>query len=435
MTSGIKAIPISSENEAKYGISFCGNKDIVVASDTSPMSSIYIGANGSGKTSLYVSLEILGMGKSLIAKGHNYNDVEQVNVNTNVDASSMANLYPKITAIAMDGIHHIEYKPGTEIGLRIPASFYVSEYDVFNLERKDFDTEYLCEQLGLESFYKMYKFLIAFANLNNEAIETIRANIPIKGTVNEETENETEQLEQRKKIFEQRNGISADLFITSKFEFEQLDQCVKLFRSHLNSSIEKFHELANKYIPTLLKQHANRTEDFQINLIRHDNLTEIHNIEIKLRIGNSQARSPRNLYNTFRFKLFVVCLKVSMAICAQRIHHILFPIIIDDIFDASDFANRSNIHFTVADLLTSYKQHFYQKDNYPLQFIVFSQDELITDGFYKALRRETGIQAVKYSRLHNVQYCMRNKCKEIKISSPNHNPISFRLLESIILNA
>ena len=51
--------------------------------------------------------------------------------------------------------------------------------------------------------------------------------------------------------------------------------------------------------------------------------------------------------NTFRFKIFCLMFKISMSIYWMNLNKVIIPIVIDDIFNATDFDNRLKLDYVV----------------------------------------------------------------------------------------
>ena len=106
--------------------------------------------------------------------------------------------------------------------------------------------------------------------------------------------------------------------------------------------------------------------------------------------------SVKKHFNTFRFHLFNTILNMAFSFAVMEKLKVKLPIMLDDIFYASDFHNRRNIKHFVKAILTAYKSIFENgKDNSEqpdkigskLQLVIFTHDELvfksITEEFHK----------------------------------------------------
>ena len=83
---------------------------------------------------------------------------------------------------------------------------------------------------------------------------------------------------------------------------------------------------------------------------------------------------PVNKYfNTFRFRLFCLCVIVAFDFKAMKSGKFIFPLVFDDIFYANDYKNKSHLH-SFFDVLTQGAEKFLGDKN-KLQIIFFTHDE------------------------------------------------------------
>lgn len=101
-------------------------------------------------------------------------------------------------------------------------------------------------------------------------------------------------------------------------------------------------------------------------------------------------QDPREYLNTFKYKLFCVALKLVFCCMAKDLYHVNFPLIIDDVFDASDFDNRIRLKEFIMNLFQNHDSLMHKfktgNEDYGLQLIFFTQDDLIADQVEKGLR-------------------------------------------------
>lgn len=108
---------------------------------------------------------------------------------------------------------------------------------------------------------------------------------------------------------------------------------------------------------------------------------------------------PRKFLNTFRFKVFCVALKASLAFTCSKMRGLNAPLVIDDVFDSSDFANRENIKDFIVHMYKAHHKVFGWKQ--PLQLIFFTQDDLIGDSVHRGILESLGRDEVSYCRLYD----------------------------------
>lgn len=122
---------------------------------------------------------------------------------------------------------------------------------------------------------------------------------------------------------------------------------------------------------------------------------------------------PSRFLNTFRFKLFTVALKISLACAAKIIYNENWPILIDDIFDSSDFNNRTYINRFIENIVEGHNSLMRQNSkNYPLQLIFFTQDDVIGTSVYKGLDNKN-----EPAQLYRIYDYESFTTKEIKIEN------------------
>lgn len=125
------------------------------------------------------------------------------------------------------------------------------------------------------------------------------------------------------------------------------------------------------------------------------------------------SKNPIEYFNTFRFKMFAVSLKIALACCAKSIYNINWPIVIDDVFNSSDFSNRSRMGDYIDRICEEYDQ-LPKVGDMDLQLIFFTQDDVIGDAIYKGLISKS--KSAQLVRLYDYR-CFDKE----KINSPDND--------------
>lgn len=86
--------------------------------------------------------------------------------------------------------------------------------------------------------------------------------------------------------------------------------------------------------------------------------------------------TPAKYYNSFRYKLYCISIKVVLAFMTMKISKIKAPLIFDDVFTASDFDNTININKFFEVLFRIFK-NFELGEKKELQIILFTHDEVV----------------------------------------------------------
>ena len=91
-------------------------------------------------------------------------------------------------------------------------------------------------------------------------------------------------------------------------------------------------------------------------------------------------------------------LRISTAVCLMKARNFLFPIVLDDIFYASDFYNRR--------LIRRFIKHFIDVSEKTvgkgqIQLICFTHDEVVFSAIYEAIREKREMDRFIFGRLHD----------------------------------
>lgn len=92
--------------------------------------------------------------------------------------------------------------------------------------------------------------------------------------------------------------------------------------------------------------------------------------------GKDEASTPERFYNSFRYKLYCISIKVVMAFMTMKMKGINAPLVFDDVFTASDFDNTVNISKFFEIVFRVFKE-IEEKNMSELQIIMFTHDEVV----------------------------------------------------------
>lgn len=170
------------------------------------------------------------------------------------------------------------------------------------------------------------------------------------------------------------------IFITD----EHIQDVVRKFKNSLKhqyeQDCEEYLRGCNDFIVSVLNTFtkiSGNSEKEVINIVEKDNgfFAEITCPEISA----TYETSPHLFYNSFRYKLFAISVKISLAFMMMKKYDIIAPIIIDDVFTASDFDNTINIDLFFSQLFKSFEK-VVEKSVDNLQIIMFTHDEVVLNG-------------------------------------------------------
>ena len=143
--------------------------------------------------------------------------------------------------------------------------------------------------------------------------------------------------------------------------------------------IEGFYKDRNEYLSSTMSSFSPSSEHFSLEYSGGHIKARIHSD-----LNGGFNGSPKTYYNTFRFKLYVIALKISLAFLYMRTSKIIIPIVIDDVFNATDFDNSIKLERFVYHIYKTYKRKV--GSNIPLQLIVLSHDEMVISAFRKGAK-------------------------------------------------
>ena len=115
--------------------------------------------------------------------------------------------------------------------------------------------------------------------------------------------------------------------------------------------------------------------------------------------GEIEIHSPSKYFNTFRYRLFCTMVSISVVIAARKNTGINIPLVLDDVFYASDYNSKITFHEFIIKILNIFQKF---NSNMPLQLILFTHDELVFDSAIEAFA-EFEYQNVSSSENENKQ--------------------------------
>ena len=139
----------------------------------------------------------------------------------------------------------------------------------------------------------------------------------------------------------------------------------------LNASRSLIVELLNQF--TQLDKTNDKEEGLDI-IGDHGKLVAV--VKNDRVFGADHYSTPAKYYNSFRYKLYCISIKVVMAYMTMKVNQMKAPLIFDDVFTASDFDNTINITKFFEVLFRVFENFGLGKRN-ELQIILFTHDEVV----------------------------------------------------------
>jgi hypothetical protein len=116
-------------------------------------------------------------------------------------------------------------------------------------------------------------------------------------------------------------------------------------------------------------------------------LSEIITAQLKIKNQNIKPQPVGKYLNTFHFRLFSTMVGISIAIASRRNTQVNLPLVLDDVFYASDFENRTSVERFLQQIFKAFKTY---TPDLPLQLILLTHDQLIFESAIKVVKEIEG---------------------------------------------
>ena len=170
--------------------------------------------------------------------------------------------------------------------------------------------------------------------------------------------------EEERKIKEQQRDTLAAL---KEAIVKEREEVVKIFSEKHFGMVEK-----------ILSFFSDHDGKLYVSMLEDDNLI-INMRDPKAGKGLFEA-TPQEYFNSFRYRLYAVSFKIALALLDMQLKDIRVPIVIDDVFSASDFENNQRLETFVYNIYQAYNSLGFDE---PLQLILLTHDEMVQTAFRK----------------------------------------------------
>ena len=175
-----------------------------------------------------------------------------------------------------------------------------------------------------------------------------------------------------------------------------LKQCIDELRSLFHLCVHKALDNAGVFCQQILEEFNMEGENLKIEFDK-----EKTQLRIEYEIEKKRLE-PALLLNSFRFRLYTLCVKASMAFSVMQIMNLSFPLVFDDVFYSSDFVNREKVNEFFEKIFSIYHEQF-TDEALPLQILFFTHDEIVLESAIKGTLASHHNDVYKYGRIFNYQ--------------------------------
>lgn len=179
-----------------------------------------------------------------------------------------------------------------------------------------------------------------------------------------------------------------------------LEKIKTLVISVQNKIVFQFQQTFQNEISEVLESFSEYGETYNVIVSSNSFKIEIH---VPTENG-SFITNPFEYFNSFRFKLFCITLKICLSLYWMQRNKTIVPFVIDDVFNANDFNNGLKLQHFVYNIYKWYDQKVMRADgcDIPLQLIMLTHDDLMLSAFKK------GFMYMSETDLIDHHYCKKS---------------------------
>ena len=185
--------------------------------------------------------------------------------------------------------------------------------------------------------------------------------------------------QEQKKAIEEQSKIGVEFNQEVESNIGLLEETGTILKDIQTLLVKDFLDRYGTGVLNILSDFSNHGEKYEF--INTNNLSSL-NVLITARSGGVYQTTPHLYFNEFRFKLYCVTMKIAIAYHWMVKNHVSVPIVIDDIFNASDFENSIKLEDYAYFIKKTYNDQVlkngFEKE---LQLILLSHDQLVIESF------------------------------------------------------
>ena len=246
---------------------------------------------------------------------------------------------------------------------------------------------------------------------------------------NKEIEKETLVIKENEDIQRLFSEIKEETKEYEKVVKNKLNEIVRSvflpIKTVVEGVLEEFFNIDNRDLDIIIS-----TETDEIDEETGEVLSEIITAKVKPKTKNIPPQSVGVVLNTFHYRIFSTMVGIAIAIASRINTKINLPLVLDDIFYASDFENRATIETFLKALFKIFSTY---TPDMPLQLIFFTHDQFIFESAMKVLS-ELEEDNVAFAKLYpHTNAIVEQNYKNLIYKFPNYiaNKVYNRMIETI----
>lgn len=177
---------------------------------------------------------------------------------------------------------------------------------------------------------------------------------------------------------ENDNGMNVDANSKELETYSQLlDDMRKFTTKFCTELVSEFITQNATEIEEIMRMFSSHEENYKFVNTAKETIRDLE-MQISVKTKREFTTSPLEYLNTFRYRLYFVTLKLALSFKWMELTGISSPVVIDDVFNASDFDNSVKLESYIYNLKKIYDHICIEKGfNKPLQLIILTHDDMV----------------------------------------------------------
>lgn len=226
----------------------------------------------------------------------------------------------------------------------------------------------------------------------NKEINDFEAQIETAHQIIAKAQKNVEELEEVQALF---NEIKESTKEFEKYASNKINEAVSVafdpIKLIVEEVLEKYFKMDNRDIVLIISKEPDEYDEETGEI-----LSEVITAKIRPKGQNAEPQTVGKILNTFHYRLFSTMVGISIAIASRKNTQINIPLVLDDIFYASDFENRATIETFIEALFKMFEDF---TPDLPLQLILFTHDQLIFESAIKVLSKIKSEHDISFAKL------------------------------------
>ncbi len=197
---------------------------------------------------------------------------------------------------------------------------------------------------------------------------------------------DSEKINDLQEQMSQFDEVKADASAFSKIYHnalnEEINKSFAPIKMVVEEVLENYFKFDNRDIELVISKQPEEFDEETGEVI-----SEIITAQLRIKNQNIQLQPVGKYLNTFHFRLFSTMVGISIAIASRRNTQVNLPLVLDDVFYASDFENRTSVEMFLKQIFDAFKKY---TPDLPLQLILFTHDQLIFESAIKVIKEIEG---------------------------------------------